>query len=254
MSILWQDGFDSYATSTDLALEYVVAGPTLNISGGRFGAGAIQITSHNGWSLLKGLTAISEIWIGCAVNITSDGSSGPLFSFVNSSGGTEGTVAVNTLTGVITGSKGLVGVGGTALGSSGGGAISMGSWHWVEAHYKIHATAGIIEVWVDGVQVLNLTGQNTSYSGGSTISLAGLGNLLGAYGLTASYDDIYILDPNTSPNTSRLGDSRIETVVPTSDAGPNNGTPLSGSTHYGAVNEAHYDTSNYLTMTNTSGQ
>ena len=66
-------------------------------------------------------------------------------------------------------------------------------------------------------------------------------------------DDLYILDATQGANTTRLGDCRIATLLPTANAGPNNGTPSAGAA-YACVSEARWNTTDYVTLTNTTGQ
>ena len=85
------------------------------------------------------------------------------------------------------------------------------------------------------------------------------GTLYNYSSILGIFDDWYILDPTVgSTNITRLGDSRIETLVPISDAGPNQGTPSNVSVgtgqHYTMVNEPQNDGgSTYLSMPAVSG-
>ena len=60
------------------------------------------------------------------------------------------------------------------------------------------------------------------------------------------FDDLYVLDDTGSVNNARLGARLIKMIVPASDAGTNQFTPDSGSTHYDRLTEAPRDTTTYL--------
>lgn len=264
MSLIHMDGFDSYAVIADLSQEY---SPTtlynFSTTAGRFGGGALYLNSGNSsngsseWMGKTLPTATAEVWTGCAVNsISGATSNGVMMNFLSASG-LEVQILYNQVSGTWSVYRGQYGNGGTQLGSSITATLSVGVYHWVEFHFVISGTVGVVEIWIDGVQVLNLTGVNTSYSGATTVTALYLGGGFYSYGvgaIKAYFDDWYILNTSGSHNNTRLGDSRIETLKPTSDAGPNNGTPSTAGSHYAMVNENQWASTNTITITNTSGQ
>jgi hypothetical protein len=124
--------------------------------------------------------------------------------------------------------------------------ISPG-WHWIDIRCKHDNTTGIAEVWIDDVQVINSTGLNTTRSTTNPLTYVTAGDAFGGDASNMIVDDFFIY------TGSRLGDSRIETLVPTSDASPNDGTQSTGATHWGVVDEPQWNTTDYITMPNTSG-
>jgi hypothetical protein len=248
MSIIHMDGFDSYAALADFGMEYGVNNGQLSATAGRFGGNAYGITSYSQYLIKTLPSPLNELWIGCAMQLTG-GRLGSLFVF-NSANGIEAELAwgsdVNTLV-VYRGDLGNP-IGTYAF------SPSPTSWHWVEVHYKLSSSAGVFEVWLDGVRVINVTGVSTSGAGGSTVTNIWLGSTHAGNGPSMWYDDLYIADPNTPPGAYPLGDSRIETLKPNADAGPNNGTPSSGTSHFAMVNENQWSSANSLTLDNTSGQ
>jgi len=257
MSIIHMDGFDSYTNLADLGMEYAVNGGGFSTTGGRFGGGAFHIGGYNNFFTKTLPAPLTELWLGGAFNFASSGCNGTIFVF-NSASGRESSLC-------FTGGQ-LVACRGDLMNNPLGSvafAPSSTAWHWIEVHFKLHGSAGIFEVWLDGnvVSGLNLTGINTKGQGGSTVSSILFGSTYAGNGFDAWCDDWYILDPNTSPNTGRLGDSRIRTLTPTSDVdpthnptGPNSGTPDTGSTHYTQVNEAQWSSAHNVTLANKSGQ
>ena len=74
-------------------------------------------------------------------------------------------------------------------------------------------------------------------------------------GAPSRYDDFYICDTTgSSPYNANLGDCRIITGKPDSDASPNDGTRSTGSNNYEVVDDADQSTADYLDLTNTAAQ
>ena len=244
MALLLMDGFDLYLTGADLISTgkwSVVVG--FSTTGGRFGGGAVTVSSVSGNALTFALASVTELWMGFALN-----SSGniPLVT-LTSALGDEFVLYYNAPGQTISAKRGATTLGTAAV------YVPANLWTWVELRFKLHATAGVVEAWINGVQVLNLTAQNTLNNGGAT-SITSC-TLVKGGNIGAAFDDLYVLDTTgPSPLNGRLGDCRIYTAVPTADAGPNNGTLSTGTTHWGVVDEVRYNTTDYTTITNTSGQ
>ena len=255
MSLIHLDGFDEYSSQNDLAFQY--SNPDswgFTTTGGRYGGGAMNMNGGgNGLGYVLP-SAQSEIWVGFAMacyNSGTDGDYRSVLSFLTTAGA-ECSICYCSQTGVWAAYKGSDNV---LLGTGVGNIGNSTTYHWVEFHYKISASVGVVEVWVDGAQVLDLTGVDNTYSGASSFTSIGLG-YVGSQGCSSSnIDDLYVLNVSGSTNNTRLGDSRIETLKPTSDASPNAGTPSSGSSHYAMVDESQNDAaSTTITIANTSGQ
>ena len=253
MALLHIDGFDLYTAAADLyTLEYAGNFMSFSTSAGRFSGGAAQTTAVG--SIVKTGVFPLELWSGFAFQSSDTRNSDcPLILFVSSGGtdsGVEGSVTINCSTNQLRVWRGFAS---TLLGSA-AVTICDGGWHWLDFHFKYDATGGVMEVWIDGVQVINVTGANTQRNSGQS-NLVSVN--LGSYSVntaTANIDDWVISDTTGSTNNGRVTDSRVETLTPVSDATPNDGTLSSGSNHYAMVNEAHWDTTSTTTMTNTSGQ
>ena len=245
MAILWQDGFDLYNSQTDIGMAYTSISGTIVTTGGRFGGGAWEAGS----GLVRSIPASSEIWSSFALNASSSGSSDRTIAMFGSTSGIEDTVTYNPSTGLW---KVWRGATSTVLNTT--ASMLTAGWHWIDIHCKLSATVGVLELWIDGTQIINVTGANTIYNSGITqLVTAHFGDNLYGQSLTMYIDDWIVNDLSGSINNGRVGDSRIETLVPTSDAGTNNATPSTGTSHYAVVDEPQFDVTDYLTMPNTSG-
>jgi hypothetical protein len=251
MALLHMDGFDSYSVLADLGFEYSAFTGTLSTTGGRYGGGAYQADDSDGKRLIKILASTyTELWQGCAVKHTGAGAQqGTVFNFT-SSFGAEVQITYDPSTNTWSAYRGDRA---TSLGTY-AGMLNATSWHWVEARCVFSPTVGVVELWIDGVRVINLTAQNTRQNGSATgFNQVILGDVSTHHTLKV-FDDWYVLDTSGSVNNARLGECRINTLVPTSDASPNNGTRSTGASNFSCVDEAQNNTTDYVDLTNTSGQ
>ncbi len=246
--ILFQDGLDLYTQASDLSMTYLGAltGVTFSTTGGRFGGGGVSLSTLGVW-INTGTQ--SDLWVSSAMSVTRVQPADYIVASWGtdhaSNNGMENQVTFNPTTGVW---KAWIGGYQITVAGSATKALTSGT-HWIDAHCTRDASAGVIELWVDGVQILDVTGINTKAFASNNMIYAGWGDASGNGSIGATFDDLFI----TNATKGRLGDSRIDTKVPTSDATPNNGTPSTGTDHFACVDEAQFNTSDYITMPNTSG-
>lgn len=254
--LLAMDGFDTYTQYSDVNMVgYYTGGttyPSIDLTGGRFGGGALAFNSYMRCMRVPLARAATELWCGGAFK-TSGGNKATVFT-LNSADGTDLCSIGLSAASVPIVIKGQAN-GSTMLGT-GPVSIAANAWHWIEARVKLSSFAGEVEMWVDGVQVISVTGVNTT-NGASDGAAAWLG--IGPFADSGAqfmgwWDDFYVCDLLDAAPKSRLGDSRIETLVPTSDASPNNGTVSTGTTHFGVVDEPQFNTTDYTTLSNVTGQ
>jgi hypothetical protein len=189
----------------------------------------------------------APVWIGFAIYIVngSNPTTGILAQFI-SAFGTDMSLRYNPAYGIWVLVNGL---GAELLVLS--YAVTSGIWHWIDINYQF-GSSGQVSVWVDNVNIgLNIVGNTAPIYNGSPYDgclAVQLGDA--EVGLYEIYiDDWYILEYDGSElNSYKLGDSKIETLVPTSDAGPNEGIPSTGNIHYLMVNEPQWSTSNLITL------
>lgn len=243
-TIIFQDGFDLYATASDLTLRYAFQTGTVQTTGGRFGGGSFQLNSGGTGLASAPFAATSDIWTTVAAQMFDFSKTGDRPAIMWTAGGSfyEAAITYNSTSGVwkaVNGSSTLLGTG-TYLLTAG--------YHSIEARCVWSATVGVVELWIDGNQVLNITGAVTKITGAAPGMLNIIyGDGFNANTCTLQLDDLFIY------TGTRLGDTRIDTEVPTSDTSPNDGTPSTGTNHWACVDEPQYNTSDYITMPNTSG-
>jgi hypothetical protein len=242
MTLRDMEGFDALAEG-DLALKYAVTNRTMDgfPSGPNIVAGRI---AGNAWRWANGGTSMAMIrqtydnqatWIvGYAAKIDSINAANLawwLFSLmdggtsqvdVRCNGSQQFTVTRN----------------GTLLGTASGFTFSLGTYNYLELKTTIHPTAGVVELWINGIRYLNLTGINTRATANSYANQLQIGfDSFSSNNPSITCDDIYLCDGTGSVNNGVLGDCRVQTNVP-NGAGSNTAWTPSAGSNFQCVDEA----------------
>lgn len=130
---------------------------------------------------------------------------------------------------------------GTILGTS-SFLMTTSRVYFVELKVKIHASTGTVDLWIDGTNVLSLTGQNTKAQSAATITVIGLG-ACNTNGETWAFDDLYVLGAS---GDSRLGDRRVLAILPSADTAQADWTKSSGGVGFSLIDEDQADTATYI--------
>jgi hypothetical protein len=124
--------------------------------------------------------------------------------------------------------------GGTTLGTSASPVLVAATWAYIECEFHRNGSTGTFKAYVNGVQVLNLTGQNTGASDIDTVKVGA--------GTAFSMDDLYCTNTAT-----KLGECRIDVLHPTADTATKDWTPSTGSNNYAVVDDTTFDLTDYVT-------
>jgi hypothetical protein len=137
---------------------------------------------------------------------------------------------------------------GTVLGTTSSG-LNLNSYAHIEFKVTFHPSAGTVDVWINGVNRLSLTGQNTRATANSSANAVYIGNpsinpnnQVGTW----DYDDIIVYDGQaTDANgnadiTGPIGDCGLAWLLPTGAGTTTQFTPDTGS-NFARVNEATPD-------------
>lgn len=253
MALVKTDGFDMYnGTQANIGLQSkwttnVLASTSLVT--GQFGGQALQCVATTGyWS--NNLTATRSAGAnGFALRFTTMPSSGSTaMHFMLGSASTAQSGIRVTPTGAIEAFRysNLAGNAGTSLGVSANGVILNNTWHYVEVEWVISSTVGVINVYVDDVAVLTLSGKNTQNAALASADAVYIGVQTSGGG-TAQYDNYYEADTST-----RIGVGAVETLRPSADSAVT-WTPNSGVTNFSRVNETLVDGDTSYNQTSTVG-
>lgn len=136
------------------------------------------------------------------------------------------------------------GVTGTIIGQSDPGIFIVNSWYHIGIKVLLHDSAGTVDVWLDGVNVISETGVDTKNGGSGAVFDAVQFNA--ASGVTLRIDDFYCLNSVDSgiagaPNNDFLGVCQVESILPTSDETYTDFTPSAGADHFAMVDEVPPD-------------
>lgn len=135
------------------------------------------------------------------------------------------------------------GVNRVLLGTSASPAIGANGWRHIETKVLLDNAAGTVEVRVEGVTVLNLSGIRTTSNIGGAGTTCGMACMMSPQdsGQPAFYSkDLIVWDGSGTANTNFLGSCTVYKIIPQSDASLNWATSA-GSTGYNLINETTPD-------------
>lgn len=115
--------------------------------------------------------------------------------------------------------------------------FQAGEWVYIEIKWDIGASQ-TVTVRVNGTQIFSQTGLDTRYDASSSYPSA-----IGFYTQEDNgyYDDLYIVENDSSGLTDFLGPIRVSTIRPSSDTATVNWSPSTGIDHYALVDESEAD-------------
>lgn len=125
---------------------------------------------------------------------------------------------------------------GTTLLGTSGFALTQNVFQYIEFKVKVHGSAGTVEVRVNTVPILVLTGLNTQGAGSGNWNEVKIGQFAFA-SPDVRIDDIYVLDGSGSSNNDFLGDVRIDAVFPNADGNSSQFTRSTGASQFATVDE-----------------
>lgn len=251
MALLFMDGFDHYATADIPKKWYYQSSETISPNTGRRSGGTMY--GNTGDAMVLITPATDTIILGGAFKSSAFSTYAPWIAFASSDGKLQSGVSVMG-TGDMRAFRNINGqsvpaswdqiVNGTLLGSTRLGALTTGAWYYIEVKICIHASAGTVEIRINGVTELSVTGVNTRGSGAEDtgVSFVQIKN--------HNVDDFYICDSSGAENNDFLGDVRVDAHYPIADGATHEWTPSTGSDNYALVDEVAPNTTDY-NSTNT---
>ena len=138
---------------------------------------------------------------------------------------------------------------GTLLYQTAAGILKNNVFHYVECYGTLSTTVGTVNIKVDGVQVVSLTGVNNCASGATSFSGMNFGGGMfgssgGFPGYNVTIDDLYMTDGNT------YGEVKMETPSLTGDTATKMFVPDTGTVNYSRVNAAQAQSSTFVQGSN----
>ena len=120
---------------------------------------------------------------------------------------------------------------GTALtGGTTTNVLTLNTYQYIELRLVISNTVGEVDIHVDGASWLALTNQDTQNSANATANTLRLGVIQSTAVGNLDLDDFYICDgTGSAPHNTFLGDSRVDTLLPSADGTSQQWTPSNAS-------------------------
>ena len=255
MAVVLIEGFDHYPAGSatqagGLSGRWTVsttsswtfpAGRFAGLCARRSGSGVITMDR----ALPSELTALS-VGVAFHIDTAAPGSATQEITSLRSSGGAQLVIGV-TIGGLLTvGRASFSNILGT---EAEGNPLQAEAWYYLEIEAVIHGSTGSVKVCKNGVEVISATGVNTkgqAQDGVSTLRLRMPGTTAWA---ACNVDDVYVADAAT-----RLGDSRVITLVPDGDTGDKDWSPGSGEDNYAMVDEEQVDGDTSYVASSTPGE
>lgn len=251
---LGYDSFDLYATA-DITKKWSatgLAGSSPSVTIGATGANSTQgltISSGNGgWAWVS--KAISNNTNDCIVGFrfkwTTNDQTTDFFSIAD--GATAHVMFALSNSGQLFAYRGHLA---TLLGTA-SGSLSSGAFNFLEFRVKVDDSAGTVDVYVNGSNVLSLTTQDTRNGGSAaqwnTMYLGNIQQNLGSK--VYVYDDFYYGDSSSSGAV--LGPCRSKVTLPNGAGNSSQFTPSAGS-NWQNVDEANQDGDTTYNGSTTAG-
>lgn len=190
----------------------------------RTGTWSFVLPAANDWAALNVVAAATK-YVGFASYSTA-ASANAQHVFYRESTTEHLCIVLNTVSGTIEVRRGSES--GTLLGS--GGTIAIGRWYYIAIKGTIDNAAGVVEVWLDGIKVIDLSSQDTQNGGTATVNNIWWEQSAGT--LASWYiDDIKVRDDAVP------GVGGLVVKLPSADGGTNGWTPSAGD-EYQCVDEA----------------
>ncbi len=244
MALLYMDGFDA----GDVSTKWRNGSGSGTSPATRFGTGRWAQPPNSSIMNYDMSAPSSQVFAGVAMTASNiDTNVRSYMSFYGDGGATQHlTVGIRT-NGIVL-SRG--GVGSTTLGTYTFSCPSN-AWQYIELGATINDTTGTAIVRLNGVEVINYTGDTKNGGSATTIDSIGLG-MNGTPG--SKFDDFYLCDSSgASPYNTFLGDVRVQTLVPNGAGSSTQFTPSSGA-NYTTVDELPYSSSDYVSSTTTGNR
>ena len=248
MALLWVDGFDHYGTVARLLdgpYAETTAVSSISTSNVRTGANSLLCFSNATLRRVLG-GAKTFVGIGGAFYFTGlpiANQAQRIFDFRDATNFQQIVIWAQS-TGTVSAYRGA-----THLGTSAAPVITANTYQHIECQILFSQTVGTIEVRVNGVTVLSLSGQDTCASALVEASQVAFAGGTGS-GSNCYLDDIYAYDNTGSYNNTWIGDRRVLTLFPNANTATADWTAVGAATGYECIDEANpNDDTDYINAT-----
>lgn len=261
MALIFCDGFDHYGTMArmlDGAWAEVGNGCALSTLNPRTGThhirqqGGATNSTTNCRRVLGG--AKTTVGMGAAFYYPAlpvANNSQRIFQFADTANVVQITVCLQS-TGIVEVFRGNTT---TSLGATAAPVVVASAYQHIEAVVFFSQTVGTVEVRVNGVTVLSLSGVDTCDTANVECSQVYYGGGIPGESnnyATTDFDDVFCYDNTSSYNATFIGDRRVLTLFPNANTATADWTPVGAATGYECIDEANPDDdTTYITAATT---
>lgn len=249
MALIFMDGYDAGDLTTKWTLVNNVSPSTAQT---RFGTGRSVYIANYFWFIYKILPiALPKIFVGFAFK-NAAGSPGRVYLSLWGDSANTCHLRLETASDV---ALRVVRGDGTVLATSANGTHTANVWEYIEMMATIADTGGRAVVRVNGVTVIDYTGDTKNAGTASSIDTIRFGSTGGNNGpvVDTYFDDVYVADDTGSVNNNFLGDVRVQTLVPMGPGTDTQLTPTGVANNWDNVNELPVSLTDY-NSSSTVGQ
>lgn len=245
MALLWCDSFDYYGSTignlTEGLWAEITAGVTLSTLNPRTGTHSLRLGASTTQRRVLGGAKTTVGLAGAFYYpiLPTGNNSCRIFEFRDAANQPQVSIGLQS-TGTIEAKRGSVS--GTVLGTTASPVVTAETYQHIEAMVFFSQTVGTIEVRVNGVTVLSLSGidtVNTALVECSQVVLGG--GISGSTPSNVDMDDVFAYDDTGSFNNSFIGDRRVITLFPDANTIQADWTAVGAATGYEAIDDASPD-------------
>lgn len=244
MALLWCDSFDYYGVvgnMTEGLWAEITPGVTLSTLNPRTGTHSMRVLTS---SVQRRVLGGAKTTVGLAKAVyypilPTANNVQRVFEYRDAANVAQVTIVLQS-TGTIEAKRG--GITGTSLGITASPVITAETYQHIECLVFFSQTVGTIEVRVNGVTVLSLSGIDTVATALVECSqvIIGGGTGTGAVNNT-DIDDVFAYDDTGSFNNTFIGDRRVITLFPNANTAEADWTAVGAATGYECIDEASPD-------------
>lgn len=242
MALLWCDGFDHYGITSNLTegVYSELSAASLDSTNPRTGTHCLTCSTVSSIRRVLG-GAKTTVGLGGAFyypSLPTQPVRARIWEFRDAANLANVTIGLDT-TGTITAYRGALG--GTVLGVTAAPVVSAETYQHIEALVFFSQTVGTVEVRVNGVTVLSLSGVDTVNTALVECSQIVLGGGTGTGAVGHQLDDVFAYDGTGTYNNTFIGDRRVITLFPNENTATADWTPVGAASGYECIDEANPD-------------
>lgn len=242
------DGFDHYNGGQYARKWNTIVGNLTSLNPGRFGGRALQFNNVGVTSYIeKNLTTSDTFILGFAFSCAFGDATNPIVRFMD---GTSDQVDLR-----VTSTAGFqITRNGTPLGTSADDVIAFGFYNYIEMRVVFHNSAGIVQLRVNGAQVINQSTLDTTNTANAFANKLRLQPFATSGSYDIRFDDLYLLDgTGSSPHNAFLGECRVETHLPSANGAFVEFSPIGAGSNFQCVQDSPADDDTTYTQGNSIG-